>query len=252
MFEQSLLDLASTEKKRSWTVGVSIMIQMGILIALILIPLLTVEALPKTQLLGFLSAPPPPPPPPPPPAAAPMKVVKMVREFEDGHLTAPKEIPKEIAQIKEEDLPPPSAGGAGVVGGVPGGMPGGQLGGVIGGIVSSTPVAAPPPPPPPPPKVETPKRITVGGNVQSAKAISRPSPVYPQLARQARIQGVVRLEAVIDEQGRITDLKVISGHPLLVQSALDAVRQWRYQPTVLNNVPVQVATTIDVNFTLSQ
>ncbi len=250
MFEQSLLEVASTEKKRSWTVGVSIMIQMAILIALILIPLLTVEALPKTSMLGFLTAPPPPPPPPPPPAAAPIKVVKMVREFEDGHLTAPKEIPKEIAQIKEEDLPPPSAGG-GVVGGVPGGMVGGQLGGVIGGIVSSTPVAAPPPPPPPP-KVETPHRITVGGNVQSAKAISRPSPVYPQLARQARIQGIVRLEAVIDEQGRITDLKVISGHPLLVQSALDAVRQWRYQPTILNNVPVQVATTIDVNFTLSQ
>jgi protein TonB len=249
MFEQSLMDLASTEKKRPWTVGISLMIQMSILGALILIPLLTVEALPKQQLLGFLTAPPPPPPPPPPPAA-PIKVVKMVREFEDGHLTAPKEIPKEIAQIKEEDLPPPSSGG-GVIGGVPGGMPGGQLGGVIGGIVSSTPVAAPPPPPPPP-KVETPKRITVGGNVQSAKAISRPNPVYPQLARQARIQGVVRLEAVIDEQGRITDLKVISGHPLLVQSALDAVRQWRYQPTILNNVPVQVATTIDVNFTLSQ
>src|ERR1035441_8252723 len=127
MFEQSLLELASTEKKRGWTVGVSIMIQAVILIALILVPLLTVEALPKTQLLGFLSAPPPPPPPPPPPAAAPMKVVKMVREFEDGHLTAPKEIPKQIAEIKEEDMPPPSAGGAGVVGGVFGGGVGGQL-----------------------------------------------------------------------------------------------------------------------------
>jgi protein TonB len=253
MFEQSLMDLASTEKKRPWTVFISLMIQASILIALILIPLLTVEALPKTSMLGFLTAPPPPPPPPPPPAAAPIKVVKMVREFEDGHLTAPKEIPKEIKQITEEDLPPPSSGGAGVVGGVPGGTPGGQLGGVIGGIVSSTPTnAPPPPPPPPPPKVETPKRITVGGSVQAAMAISRPSPVYPQLARQARIQGVVRLEAVIDETGKITDLKVVSGHPLLVQSALDAVRQWRYRPTILNNVPVQVATTIDVNFTLSQ
>jgi len=72
------------------------------------------------------------------------------------------------------------------------------------------------------------------------------------VARQARIQGVVRLEAVIDETGKITDLKVVSGHPLLVQAALDAVRQWRYQPTILNTVAVSVATTIDVNFTLSQ
>src|SRR5216684_460309 len=145
MFEQSLMDLASTEKKRPWTVGVSLMIQALILGSLILIPLLNIEALPKQQLLSFLAAPPPPPPPPPPPAAAPIKVVKMVREFEDGRLQAPKEIPKEVAMIKEEELPPPSSGGVGVVGGVPGGQPGGQLGGVIGGIVSSTPIAAPPP-----------------------------------------------------------------------------------------------------------
>ena len=252
MFEQSLMDLASTDRKRPWTVGLSLLIQAGLLLVLIILPLVFTEALPKGQLMTFLSAPPPPPPPPPPPAAAvPMKVVKMVREFEDGQLHAPKEIPKNIEMIKEEELPPPSSGGVGVVGGVPGGQAGGQLGGVIGGIVSATPVAAPPPPPPPP-KPETPKRINVGGSVQAARAISRPQPVYPQLARQARISGTVRLEAVIDETGKITDLKVISGHPLLVQAALDAVKQWRYQPTILNNTAVQVATTIDVNFTLSQ
>ena len=248
MFEQSLLELATKgTKKNPWTIVVSFIFESILVGVMILIPLIYTEALPKQQLLTFLIAPPPPPPPPPPPAAAPVKVVRVVREMDDGRLTAPKEIPKEIAMIKEEDLPPPVS--AGVVGGVPGGMAGGSPGGVIGGIISSTPVA---PPPPPPPKVEPPKRIRVGGQVQSAMAISRPNPIYPPLAKQARIQGTVRLEAEISKQGTIEALKVISGHPLLVQAALDAVKQWRYKPTILNNEPVAVATTIDVNFTLSQ
>ena len=249
MFEQSLLELAVHEKRRPWTVVLSFCMQALLIIIMILVPLIYTEALPKGQLMTFLVAPPPPPPPPPPPSAAPVKIVKVTTEIQDGRLMAPKEIPKEIAMIKEDELPPPSAGG-GVVGGVPGGVAGGSPGGVIGGIISSTPVAAPPPPPPP--KVEAPKRIRVGGQVQAAMAISRPQPIYPPLAKQARIQGVVRLEAQISKQGTIENLKVISGHPLLVQSALDAVKQWRYRPTVLNNEPVEVITTIDVNFTLSQ
>ncbi len=249
MFEQSLIELATKgTKKRPWTIVVSFIFQALLIGVMILIPLIYTEALPKQQLLTFLVAPPPPPPPPPPPAAAPIKVVKVVRELDDGRLTAPKEIPKEIAMIKEEDLPPPVS--AGVVGGVPGGMAGGSPGGVIGGIISSTPVA-PPPPPPPKPVEAAPKRIRVGGQVQSAMAISRPNPVYPPLAKQARIQGTVRLEAEISKTGTIESLKVVSGHPLLVQAALDAVKQWRYKPTILNNEPVAVATTIDVNFTLS-
>jgi protein TonB len=140
------------------------------------------------------------------------------------------------------------------VGGVPGGVPGGSPGGVIGGIISAAPVAAPPPPPP---KVEVQKpkeiqRIRVGGNVQQAKLIYAPKPVYPPLAKQARIQGVVRLQAVIGVDGTIQNLQVLSGHPLLIPAALEAVRQWRYQPTLLNGEPVEVITQIDVNFTLSQ
>ena len=92
----------------------------------------------------------------------------------------------------------------------------------------------------------------MGGNVQSAKLTAQPKPVYPPLARQARIQGTVRLEADISKDGTIENLKVISGHPLLIQAALDAVKQWRYQPTLLNGVPVEVVTTVDVNFTLGQ
>jgi protein TonB len=87
--------------------------------------------------------------------------------------------------------------------------------------------------------------------VQSAKLINQPKPSYPPLARQARIQGVVRFNAVIGKDGSIQNLTLVSGHPLLVPSATEAVRQWKYQPTLLNGEPVEVVTQIDVNFTLS-
>jgi protein TonB len=183
-------------------------------------------------------------------------VVKVIpRQFDAGKLTAPKVVPKEVATIKEEELPPPSSGVAGVVGGVPGGVAGGAPGGVLGGIIGSVPSAAPPPPPPPKkeePKPVTPQRIKVGGNVQSAKLVRQPRPNYPPLAKQARISGVVKLSAVIGKDGTIRELQTISGHPLLVPAALEAVKQWVYQPTLLNGEPVEVQTQIDVNFTLSQ
>jgi protein TonB len=98
----------------------------------------------------------------------------------------------------------------------------------------------------------TPKRISVGGNVQSARLIAQPKPVYPPLAKQARISGTVRFTAIIGRDGTIQNLTLLGGHPLLVQSATEAVKQWRYQPTLLNGEPVEVVTQIDVNFTLSQ
>jgi protein TonB len=122
------------------------------------------------------------------------------------------------------------------------------MGGILGG-------AAPPPPPPEvkaPPKPANPGRVKVGGNVQAAKLVQQPRPVYPPLAKQARISGVVRLNAVIGKDGHILNLQVVQGHPLLTQSALDAVKNWVYQPTLLNGDPVEVVTQIDVNFTLSQ
>ncbi len=125
-----------------------------------------------------------------------------------------------------------------------------MLGGVIGGL----PSAAPPPPPPPPvekPK-PTPQSIRVGGNVAAASLIRQVKPTYPPLAKQARIQGTVRFNAVIAKDGTIQNLSVVSGHPMLVQSALEAVKQWLYKPTLLNGEPVEVITTIDVNFTLNQ
>ncbi|MGH9325314.1 MAG: energy transducer TonB [Terriglobia bacterium] len=209
--------------------------------ACVLYPLIYTNALPKAQMLTFLSAPPPPPPPPPPPAAAPPKIVVHHVSLADL-MKAPTVIPKRIKLIKDQ----PQPANTGVVGGVPGGVPGGSTGGVLGGLLGSMTAA-----PPPPPKAAVPQRIRVGGQVEAAKAIYRPMPQFPPLARMARIQGTVRLEAVISKDGTIQDLKVISGHPLLVQAALQAVRQWRYEPTLLNGVPVEVVTEIDVNFTLS-
>jgi TonB family protein len=94
--------------------------------------------------------------------------------------------------------------------------------------------------------------LNVGGRVQANKLISNPQPEYPVVARQARISGTVSLQALIGPDGHIQSLTVISGHPLLRQAALDAVKQWVYQPTLLNEKPVSVSTTIDVIFSLSE
>jgi protein TonB len=113
------------------------------------------------------------------------------------------------------------------------------------------PTAAPPPPPVKVEKPVTPQRIRVGGNVQQANLIRKVTPLYPPLAKQARIQGVVRFTAIIGKDGSIQNLTLVSGHPLLVEAAKQAVSQWQYKPTLLNGEPVEVVTTIEVNFTLS-
>ncbi len=252
MFEQSLIEDKNKTKKVS-SILVSFGIQIMLMIVLIVIPLIYFEAIPMAQLSSSLVAPPPPPPPPPPPQApAPVKVVKVApRQFNNNQLTAPKQIPKEVAMIKEEDLPPAATGA--VTGGVPGGVPGGVGGGVLGGVIGSIPNAAPPPPPPPAAKPKPPSEpIRVGGNVQAAKLVRQPKPAYPQLAKQARIQGTVKFNAIIAKSGAIQNLQLVSGHPLLVPAATEAVKQWVYQPTLLNGEPVEVITQIDVNFTLSQ
>ena len=240
----------SASKTGNWkraTIPVAYIFEIILVGCLILYPLLVVEGLPKSSLMVSLTAPPPPPPPPPPPAAAPPKV-PIHRVTVEDIMKAPTVIPKTIRQVKDEPEPPPQAA-AGVVGGVPGGVPGGSAGGVLGGIIGGVGNA---PPPPPPPKAATPKRIRVGGQVESAKLIFKPQPEYPPLAKMARIQGTVRLEAIISKDGTIQDLKVIQGHPLLVKAALEAVQRWRYQPTLLNGDPVEVVTEIDVNYTLAE
>ncbi|HWR36613.1 MAG TPA: energy transducer TonB [Clostridia bacterium] len=247
MFEDSLLESGGRMTKRSpWTTLLSFMLQVLLIGVLVLIPLIYTEALPKQQLMTFLVAPPPPPPPPPPPAAsAPVvRAVKVQSEISDGQLRTPTAIPKKIAMIKEEEAPPPSSGMGGVVGGVPGGVPGGQLGGVIGGIISSTtPVAVP--------KIAAPERVRVSQGVSEGLLIHKITPTYPPLARQARIQGSVVLQALISKDGSIQNLRAVSGHPMLTPAAIDAVKQWRYKPYYLNGSPVEVETQVTVNFTLA-
>ena len=249
MFEDSLMENRVKNTSR-WSVVLSTVAQLLLVGILLLIPLLNYYELPAAEFVSFLTAPPPPPPPPPPPAAV-VKIKAVPREFDTGALTQPVAIPDQVAII-EEDIAAPSAGIAGVVGGVPGGSVGGTVGGVLGSIISSAPTAAPPPPPPPPVKKKAPpKRIRVGGNVAKARLTRQVRPQYPPLARQARIQGTVKLSAVISKDGSIQKLEVMSGHPLLVPAALAAVKQWRYKPTLLNGEAVEVLTNIDVNFTLS-
>ena len=246
MFEDSLIESGGRLKtKRGVTTTVSFIVQLMLLGLLILIPLIYTEALPKQQLMTFLVAPPPPPPPPPPPAAAVVKVVKQIQsDIINGQLRTPTKIPEKIQMIKEEEAPAPVMSASGVVGGVPGGIPGGQMGGVLGGIISSTPVAVPKAAAPP-------ARVRVSQGVSTGLLIKKVQPNYPPLARQARIQGHVLLQAEISKDGTIENLKVISGHPMLSPAAIEAVKQWRYKPYLLNGEPVAVETQVDVNFTLS-
>ena len=244
MFEDSLIESGGRLKtKRGQTSMVAFIIEGMIVGVLVLIPLIFTEALPKQQLMTFLVAP-PPPPPPPPPAAAPVKIVKVIQtDIVNGQLRTPTKIPKKIEMIKEDEAPPPVMAAAGVVGGVPGGVPGGSMSGVLGGIVNSTAVAVP--------KIATPQRVRVSSGVSQGLLVRRVNPTYPPLARQARIQGVVILQAQISKDGSIENLQLISGHPMLAPAAIEAVKQWKYKPYLLNGEPVEVDTQVQVNFTLA-
>jgi len=242
MFEEMVVSSPTSKKtNKPVTVVISMIVQVTLLGILILIPLIYTEALPKAMLSTMLVAPPPPPPPPPPPAAV-VKVKPQVHLMQNNQLVAPKVIPKEVKIIKEEAEPDPSA--MGMSGGVPGGVAGGSMAGVLGGVIGGAGGGPPPPKP-------TQSRIRQGGAVQNALLVNKVQPVYPPLARQTRAAGTVRLHAIIAKDGSVQQLEVLSGHPLLVQAALDAVRQWRYRPTLLNGEPVEVDTTIDVIFSLN-
>lgn len=232
MFDQLVVSSVHGNKThKPWAVALSAAVQFLILGILILIPLIYTEALPTAMLSTFLVAPPPPPPPPPP--APKTQVIQRPRIVQPQRMVAPTVIPKKIEVIKD------AAPDVGAIGGV--GVPGGT-GGPLGGIVSS--IA------PPPPKPVTPQRIRVGGNVQAASLLRQVQPIYPQIARTAHISGTVLLHAVIAKDGTIQELTYVSGPALLMRSAMDAVREWRYKPTLLNGEPVEVDTTIQVVFSL--
>jgi periplasmic protein TonB len=249
LFSDVLLETNDLQRhRRTLSAVLSFVVQCLLLGVLLIVPLMFTDVLPQQQLLTFLMAPPPPPPPPPAASVAAARVVKVVEsDILNGRLRAPSRIPQNVQMIREDEAPPDLSGG-GVPGGVPGGIPGGQLGGVIGGILSSTPSATAVP------KLVTPaapKRVRVSQGVTEGRLIHKVEPQYPALARSARIQGQVVLAAIISKSGEIQNLVLVSGHPLLAPTAIEAVKKWRYRPYLLNGEPVEVETTITVNFELS-
>ena len=253
LFADSLLETSGAQRRqKAWATIVSLVLQCLLVSVLVLVPLLFTDVLPKQQLVTFLVAPLPPPPPPPPAAPAPaaVKVVRVATDIVNGHLRTPGRIPEKVQMIKEAEAPPPIDTTGGVVGGVPGGIAGGQLGGVIGGIINATPS------PTAVPKLSKPaptvQRVRVSQGVTKGMVVHRVEPTYPFLAQQARIQGVVVLTAMIDRDGNIQNLRLVSGHPMLAPAAIDAVKHWRYKPFLLNGQPVEVETTVTITFHLQR
>jgi periplasmic protein TonB len=249
--EAEMFDAISVSERtrKPWTVVVSFAGQAALIGLAILVPLVSTEGLPHR--LSVVTLPEPPRALPHRPAQAPAKQAATVPfQMNRRVLELPAAIPEKAAIIQDPDLVPAVGVGVGVAGGF--GDAAGSGNGVIDSLLSMRPAQPPPmpvlkqPAPPAPPK-----RIPVGGKVEESRLISGPRPVYPPLARQARVSGTVRLEAVISRDGTILDLRAISGHPLLIPAAVAAVQRWVFRPTYLNGEPVEVATQIDVNFTLN-
>ena len=200
------------------------------------------DPLPKLPTMMAFVAPAPvpsPPPPPPPPAPKGVKPAQTSKPVPTTGptFTVPSEIPVGIQPESGIDL----GGEGGVVGGIEGGIPGGVLGGILGGMVNE----APPPPPPPPAK---PKRV--GGEIQAPALIHRVEPEYPGVAVAGKISGTVILEATVNEAGHVTDVSVLRSIVVLDQAAMKAVKQWRYQPLVLNGKAEPFILVVTVTFTL--
>lgn len=243
MFEKALL---ARTKRSPWSWG-GLVIQAGVVSALVIVPMVRPEiiavVLPKTTI----SVPRAEPPPPVEvevqqtarAAASSTNPVAAVRRYVRV-LEAPTSWRNPAATIIDLDGAPFVPIGSPVVGAT-GPSP-------IGGSQNLLPSAAPPPPER---KPEASKPVRVGGIVKPPTIVFRVNPAYPPLAKAARIQGVVKLEGIISKSGAVVQLKVLSGHPLLTKASLDAVVQWRYTPTLLNGEPVDVIAPIDVNFILS-
>jgi periplasmic protein TonB len=209
------------------------------------LPLVFFNAIQQDELLTFLYAPPPVPAPPvpPQPSRALMHGATKTQFKLDDIQYAPDTIPKGISQAPDEAVDFP--GIERTITGIGVSDPRPVAREAITGLMAE--------PPGPLPRLEPPRRpdrIIVGGRLQESKCIYRPDPIYPELARRAHISGTVLLEAVIDEEGSIAEIKVLSGHPLLREAAVQAVKRWKYSPTVLNGEPYQVLATVTVEFRL--
>jgi protein TonB len=236
---------ARTGWRRGRGALISLAVHGVLVLALIVIPVLTYGGLPavgERVTRAFFAqplelAPPPPPPPPPPPAARQVPIHHTPPpKVDTSRLVAPVDVPNV--------LPPPEESlDLGIQGGVPGGVEGGVPGGVIGGIVGGLPPAPPPP--------SHHRVVRVGGNIVAPALLKRVEPAYPPLARAARVQGIVILEAHVDTHGRVANVQVLRGNPLLDEAALAAVRQWRYRPLLLNGEPTEFILTVTISFHLA-
>jgi protein TonB len=223
--------------RRGWTTLVSFTMQALGLSLLLLIPLIAIQGPPNLQWLEshILT-------PPPGPAAKAARGPRPVSSsnIHEGQLQQPQTIPDTIANLNEPQVASaPDLDNIGADGGT-----GTRGRGILSSVGIGFDVAAPPPIPAP----THPLKIShwAEGNL-----IYRMQPSYPPLARQARIQGTVELRAIVSKAGTIENLVVVHGHPMLSAAAIEAVRQWRYRPYLLNNEPIEVETEITVNFLLS-
>ena len=246
VFAETLLENSTTRQRRSpldW--AISFIVHFAILALLLFLPLYFSQGIDMKRLETTLLVAPMPPMAPPPPQA-PVSIARAVpvvpKVFTPGKLTAPTFIPKSVPIALTDSAPPEVALNA-AMGGVPGGIPGGQIGGIVGGMPN---IAAPTAPIP---VAERPKGpVRVGGSVKPPRLIFGPPAVYPTLASQSHVHGIVVVDAIIDEHGNVIQEKVVSGHPLLLQAALKAVSQRKYEPTILDGEPTPVDLRVEVNF----
>jgi protein TonB len=254
MFETAVLSYGSPTK-RVWATCAGFTGQALLVGFALLAPMIWPQVMPRVAWTAITLAPPPPPPPPKAMAAVPQHAHVVPVQSIGNHVFVPVNIPTHIAQIIDPpDLPAGPAGPGGVEGGVPGGVPNGVVSGILSEVTRIVPVVKLPEPVVREARAATvtpaakPPRISV---LQAATPIHRVDPVYPALAKQARIQGTVELMGVLGVDGRIHELRVVRGHPLLIDAAMAAVKQWVYAPTILNGQAVEVQAPILVNFILN-
>ncbi len=240
MFADSLLETSWAQRsRRSWTTLTSFGLEAMVIGLLLLLPLLKTVGLPsavRTVSTPISLEPTAEPPAPSPRSAAPSSTTSV---FENGRLMQPGRIPTVIRMGPDTSAPQPPGGSVLGLPGVGTGLPTGLL-----PFIGGNRVVLPPRPAPVVRAIRTSSMLE--GNL-----IRRVQPSYPVLAKTAHIQGAVVLSAIISKAGTIENLHVLSGHPMLVAAAIEAVRQWRYRPYILNSEPVEVETQITVNFTLS-
>jgi protein TonB len=249
VFDESLLGKSSLVHARShgeWLISFGV--HAALVAAVVIVPLFYTQVIDLRQFeTTYLAAPltPAPPPPPPPPAAViPRQALRKILPT-TAKLTMPTAVPKTIAAPSEA-----AEAASDIIAGVPGGVSGGQIGGVLGGILGGTGSSLPPPPPGAAAPVPD-GPLHVGGDVKAPREIFKPPPKYPILALQAKIHGDVEIDAVIDKDGNVVQVRVISGPKLLIPAALECVKRWKYEPTYLNGVALPVELTVHVLFSIS-